>query len=525
MVERYTRVERNAELYRDNEDHNFRIYFYYILLPITIILILFACINVKATSSLNITNGTTPGTDCSTHPTGKLCYKFRESYPAGNGELYSIGSEEIGVNVYKINFYLNTSVEGYTNNTIKIIGKNFRNIGYLCTSSYFSCRVTYVSSQQLNVHFSNNTSNVRTQTEFALYTDTGAIFNSNDTFKITSLTYLWNSQDTSGGGSSGGGSSGGGSSGSGSTFDDSGIINNQNQNTQDIIDNANSNFQDLQEDLNGLFGNVCGNLFPMKSPRDNTFQSVTYTDNQITATATGTWKMLQYKLAVEPNTQYTFYWESSGGTGNAVAYYSFDGATWNTLANFRNTSFITSGDSLYIRLQNSTITGNSGTYYFRNLTLVKGSEMIAYCVYGTKTSKIDEQTWWQKEIHDTQKETNDLIKDDSINQDQANSFFSDFNDTDNGGISSIISKPLTIINNLLNNNSSCSNLNLPSFMGVDNAYLPSGCILWNNAPSIVVTLWNTLVIGVGSYFILKSLFNDIQKLKDPDNDKVEVMDL
>ena len=259
MVERYTRVERNKELYRDNEDHNFRIYFYYILLPITIILIMFACINVKATSSLNVTNGTTPGTDCSTHPTGKLCYKFRESYPAGNGELYTIGNEELGVNVYKINFYLNTSVEGYTHNTIKIIGKNFRNIGYLCTSSYFSCRVVYVSSTQLKVNFSNNTSNIRTQTEFALYTDSGAIFNSNDIFKITSLTYLWNPQDTSGGGSSGGGSSG-------STFDDTGIINNQNQNTEDIINNANQNTQDIIDEIGGLFKSDCyENMFNLNA--------------------------------------------------------------------------------------------------------------------------------------------------------------------------------------------------------------------------------------------------------------------
>lgn len=62
-------------------------------------------------------------------------------------------------------------------------------------------------------------------------------------------------------------------------------------------------------------------------------------------------------------------------------------------------------------------------------------------------------------------------------------------------------------------------------MGVSNAILPSGCILWNNATTLMITLWNTFVCGLGSYFILKDIFRIIEDLKNPDNDKVEVMDL
>ena len=101
-------------------------------------------------------------------------------------------------------------------------------------------------------------------------------------------------------------------------------------------------------------------------------------------------------------------------------------------------------------------------------------------------------------------------------------FFEDFSDTDNGGISAIITSPLRLINSLLND-SSCESLMLPIFE--NQIPFPSGCMLWDKAPQSIISLWHTFICGLGSYFILTSLFKDIEKLKHPDESEVKTLDL
>ncbi len=101
-------------------------------------------------------------------------------------------------------------------------------------------------------------------------------------------------------------------------------------------------------------------------------------------------------------------------------------------------------------------------------------------------------------------------------------FFDDFIDNDNGGISGVITSPLRLINSLINDKS-CNSLNLPIFN--ENIPFPSGCMLWDEAPDNVITLWHTLVCGLGSYFLLTSLFKDIENLKHPDESEVSTLDL
>lgn len=161
---------------------------------------------------------------------------------------------------------------------------------------------------------------------------------------------------------------------------------------------------------------------------------------------------------------------------------------------------------------------NSGNAYFFRTTLAPLSSQPTSL--SGKICKNGNQA-----VSDNISDLNDSINNSNVDSGTGSDFFDSFHTDDNGGISAIVTKPLTIVNNLLSNNNTCSNLNLPEFMGATGVYLPSGCILWNNAPSTVITLWNIFVCGFGAYYILKDLFKIIENLKNPDNDRVEVLDL
>lgn len=106
--------------------------------------------------------------------------------------------------------------------------------------------------------------------------------------------------------------------------------------------------------------------------------------------------------------------------------------------------------------------------------------------------------------------------------DSIEDFFESITFEDNGGISRIVSAPLDLIRSLINNDS-CSPLLLPIW-GKD-IEIPSGCILWENATEEINTLWHTLICGAGGYFILTSLFKDIEKIKNPKSSEVSTLDL
>ena len=56
--------------------------------------------------------------------------------------------------------------------------------------------------------------------------------------------------------------------------------------------------------------------------------------------------------------------------------------------------------------------------------------------------------------------------------------------------------------------------------------LPCGSILWNQeGASALKTFINLIYGGLICYGIVKSLFKDVNDLKNPENDKVEVMNL
>lgn len=101
-------------------------------------------------------------------------------------------------------------------------------------------------------------------------------------------------------------------------------------------------------------------------------------------------------------------------------------------------------------------------------------------------------------------------------------FFSNFNDNDNNGISSIVSAPLVAIRSMLSNQ--CTPVSISVYN--KQIQLPCGSTFWGrqDVATFKVT-YNTIIGGFLCYCILRNLFILIHNMKDPDNDKVEVMDL
>ena len=95
------------------------------------------------------------------------------------------------------------------------------------------------------------------------------------------------------------------------------------------------------------------------------------------------------------------------------------------------------------------------------------------------------------------------------------------------GLSSIITAPLPLIQSL--NSATCSDISLPLgiFGGVHDHKLVLPCMtpLYQNWFGNFFTLYQTITTGFIAYYVGLGFFNKIKQLKDPENDKIEVVDL
>lgn len=132
-------------------------------------------------------------------------------------------------------------------------------------------------------------------------------------------------------------------------------------------------------------------------------------------------------------------------------------------------------------------------------------------------------------IVDGQQQTNEKLdnidntmKDDDIDTSQSNSFFDGFTDTDHGGISGVVTAPLRFINRITDK---CIQIDFVIFE--KEISLPCGDTLFWNRPEVQEfrAFWNILVGGPIIYALLVALFKIIEKMKNPENNGVEVMKL
>ena len=110
----------------------------------------------------------------------------------------------------------------------------------------------------------------------------------------------------------------------------------------------------------------------------------------------------------------------------------------------------------------------------------------------------------------------------SVNTSPFASFFNNFTDSNPGSIASIVSSPLRLVNSL---NRQCSPVSFNIFN--KDITIPCGdSLFWGrNDVQTFRTLWNVLFGGLIIYRLLVKMFKSIEKMKDPTNDSVEVINL
>ncbi len=124
------------------------------------------------------------------------------------------------------------------------------------------------------------------------------------------------------------------------------------------------------------------------------------------------------------------------------------------------------------------------------------------------------------DMNNTQTEIKDSINNSDISgaNNSAGGFFDNFTDNDYG-LSSIITSPLRAINSMLNDTCVAPGA---TYKG-QSFSLPCGSMLWTRpGGEDFRNFINIFYGGFLAYFVIRSLFLDIEKLKNPDNDKVEV---
>ena len=123
-----------------------------------------------------------------------------------------------------------------------------------------------------------------------------------------------------------------------------------------------------------------------------------------------------------------------------------------------------------------------------------------------------------------QEKTNNTIKDDNVDSstNQGSSFFNDFNSGDEGTLSDIVSLPLEYVQHL---NDTCKPFTI-SAGKLGDFSIPCLSSIWSSTSFAgVINTASIIINGIICYKLLTSLFLFFKDLKDPDDDKVEVMNL
>lgn len=140
------------------------------------------------------------------------------------------------------------------------------------------------------------------------------------------------------------------------------------------------------------------------------------------------------------------------------------------------------------------------------------------------TDEIKKQTEETKKNTEETKKQTETIKDSDTTgaKDSANSFFGDFQ-SDDYGLSDIVTMPLTFVQGLANN--SCNSLVLPMPFIKQNVELPCMTSVYKSHFNSFLQLYQLITTGFIAYWICINIFRLVQNFKNPDNDEVEVLDL
>ena len=187
-------------------------------------------------------------------------------------------------------------------------------------------------------------------------------------------------------------------------------------------------------------------------------------------------------------------------------------------------------DIVYISLNNSVSNDYALGYSSNGKTIQVNFNKFSYFLSGGSVSPGEDIIIDQNEvIIDQNDKTNQKLDDlnESINssdikdsEDIAGSFFDDFKVSDNGGISAVVTAPLSAIEKMVSG--TCTPIE-GTYKGKEFSF-PCGDTFWAEMPDVKQFL-NIVLGGFLCYGILAKLYLLIDRLKDPEDDRVDVMKL
>lgn len=131
----------------------------------------------------------------------------------------------------------------------------------------------------------------------------------------------------------------------------------------------------------------------------------------------------------------------------------------------------------------------------------------------------------QNAINDNTQAVNDLndtISNDDISGNGADGFFNNFQNNDHG-LSSIITAPLSFIQNL--SSSTCSPISLTLPFVSETFNLPCMSTIYSANFGNLFSLYRTIIFGIVAYYICVRIYTLVKGFKDPQDDRIEVLDL
>lgn len=303
------------------------------------------------------------------------------------------------------------------------------------------------------------------------------------------------------------------------------IINNQTQNSQEIINNQNKNNEELKDTINDNFNNCreSKNLLNLSNTISSHGITSILNENgslKFNGILDGSYFSIISQSTTEINPGiYTFSTNKSFKLINLRLYFN-DGTQkdFEIPLNQLSTTFTIDKKAIAYHVW---IKGmNNGTNYNENLflQLQEGSSATKFEKYGEEicSNKIDETN---NQLGDL----NNNLTDSNIDSSSANNFFNNFKD-ENYGLSSIITSPLKFIQNL--NNNQCTDLSVPiPYIKNQNLKLPCMDKIYKQHFNALFTLYQNITTGFIAYWVAVRIFALVKGFKDPEDDKIEVMDL
>ena len=146
-------------------------------------------------------------------------------------------------------------------------------------------------------------------------------------------------------------------------------------------------------------------------------------------------------------------------------------------------------------------------------------------IINNSTSQIiQNQNTNQQQTNEKLDKIDETLTDDDISdaENDANEFFSNF-ESDDFGLSDIITLPLTFIQGL--SSATCYNLELPLPFVDTNVTLPCMTSIYQTYFGNFLTLYQIITTGFIAYWVCINIFRLVQGFKNPDNSEIEVMEL